>query len=71
MAGRHLALVGLWGAQVRTEIDGKPSTGIHQKLVLPSRWNEKSRKKEIISQKVGGEEVSSFSARRKQWEEHL
>ena len=28
-------------------------------------------KKEIISQKVGGEEVSSFSARRKQWEENL
>ena len=56
---------------MKTEIDGKPSTGIHQKLVLPSRWNEKSRKKEIISQKVGGEEVASFSAHRKQWEEHL
>ena len=56
---------------MKPEIDGKPSTGIHQKLVLPSRWNEKSRKKEIISQRVDGEEVTSFSARRKQWEEHL
>ena len=46
MAGRHLALVGLWGAQVRTEIDGKPTTGILEKLVSPSRWDEMSRKKE-------------------------
>ena len=39
MAGRHLALVGLWGAQVKTEIEGKPSTGIHQKL--DKQWGHK------------------------------
>ena len=49
---------------MKTEIDGKPTTGILEKLVSPSRWDEMSRKKKIISQKVDGGVVASFSARK-------
>ena len=53
------------GAQVKTKIDSKPSAGILEKLVSPSRWDEMSKKKKkIISQKVDGGEVASFSARK-------
>ena len=59
------------GAQVKPEIAAKPSTGIHQNWYCQVDGMKRVEKKEIISQKVGGEEVASFSARRKQWEEHL
>ena len=56
---------------MKIEIDAKPSTGIHQNWYCQVDGMKRVEKKEIISQKVGGEEVASFSARRKQWEEHL
>ena len=59
------------GAQVKPEIAAKPSTGIHQNWYCQVDGMKRVEKKEIISQRVDGEEVTSFSARRKQWEEHL
>ena len=59
------------GARVKPEIDAKPSTGIHQNWYCQVDGMKRVEKKEIISQRVDGEEVTSFSARRKQWAEHL